>query len=193
MLKKVISGGQTGADITGLLVAKLFMLETGGTMPKGFKTLRGNRPLYAAYYGLVEDSNESYVPRTRKNVLDSDGTVRFAGNFESAGEICTLKAIKDYNKPYIDIDLTDPPEVDGFIEWLNSNNISILNVAGNAEQTYKSCAFRTEQFLIKAFFRMGLVAKLDVKQLLIGQRLSGDKVARTDSKEVIKHIFVSEK
>src|SRR5688500_14728345 len=108
-LRKIISGGQTGADQAGLFVAKRFGLETGGMMPRGFKTLTGPDPVLARLYGLTEHESDSYVPRTHYNASTSHGTIRLAGNFESRGEICTLKALKDHNRPYFDVDLTDPP------------------------------------------------------------------------------------
>lgn len=135
MIEKIISGGQTGADLAGLDVAKFFGLETGGCMPFGFKTLDGCRPEYSKIYGITAHSSSSYVPRTKQNVKDSDGTVRLAFNLESAGEKCTLKAIKSYSKPYFDVDLNDPPPILDLINWIENNKISTLNVAGNSEQT----------------------------------------------------------
>jgi len=41
-------------------------------------------------------------------VRESDGTIRLAFDFTSRGEKCTLTAIKDYGKPYIDVDLSNP-------------------------------------------------------------------------------------
>ena len=52
-IKKIISGFQTGADIGGILAAKRLGLETGGTMPKGFRTEDGPRPEFAELYGAV--------------------------------------------------------------------------------------------------------------------------------------------
>lgn len=135
MLRRVISGGQTGADIAGLEVAKQFGLETGGLMPFGYKALDGCHPEYKELYGVAADSSSSYVPRTRKNVKNSDGTIRLAFNFGSAGEKCTLRAIHDYDKPHIDVDLDDPRPVAEVVEWLNLFKIETLNVAGNAEET----------------------------------------------------------
>lgn len=43
MIEKVISGGQTGADVGGVLAARLHHIKTGGWMPKGWKTLNGAR------------------------------------------------------------------------------------------------------------------------------------------------------
>ena len=100
-LKKVISGAQTGADIAGLEVAKKFGLETGGLMPFGYKTQDGPKTEYREMYGVEMHQSSSYVPRTRANVRDSDGTIRLAFDFESRGEVCTKKAIDDYKKHFM--------------------------------------------------------------------------------------------
>lgn len=153
-LRKVVSGGQTGADIAGLEVAKKFGFETGGIMPFGFKTLDGCRPEYKDMYGLTAHNSSSYVPRTRANVRDSDGTIRLAFNLESRGEICTLKAIKDYGKSWIDVDFSSDSAkqaVKPVVEWLHRNEIEILNVAGNAEQTWAGTYEAALQYLERLF------------------------------------------
>lgn len=153
-LRKVISGGQSGADIAGLEVAKKFGLETGGIMPFGFKTLDGCRPEYKGMYCLTTHKSSSYVPRTRANVRDSDGTIRLAFNLESRGEICTLKAIKDYGKPWIDVDFSSnsaKQTIEPVVEWLYRNEIEILNVAGNAEQTWAGIHEAALQYLERLF------------------------------------------
>ena len=66
-LKKVISGGQTGIDQAGLEAAKLEGFETGGLMPKGFRTLCGKKPQFELLYNMSEDSSETYPPRTYAN------------------------------------------------------------------------------------------------------------------------------
>jgi Circularly permutated YpsA SLOG family len=43
---KIISGGQTGADQAGWRAAKACGLETGGWMPKGWKTELGCSPFF---------------------------------------------------------------------------------------------------------------------------------------------------
>lgn len=50
-LRRVISGGQCGVDVAALRAAKRAGLQTGGTMPRGWRTLDGPRPEYAAEYG----------------------------------------------------------------------------------------------------------------------------------------------
>lgn len=152
-VKKIISGGQIGADIAGLRAAKILDIETGGWMPKGFKTLDGNKPEYAKMYGMIELVTDDYPPRTRMNVVNSDGTVRFATNFNTYGEKATLREVHKANKPYFDIQpynsIYQPPFLD-FVKWIEENNVQVLNVAGNAD--YEIEVF-VESYLVKALMR----------------------------------------
>ena len=147
---KIISGGQTGADIGGLRAAEIVGIKTGGCMPLGFLTEQGKRPDYKERFGITEHYSPKYHLRTEINVVESDGTVRIAGNFHSRGEACTLRAIKKHGKPYFDVNVKNPPQVSKFIEWLTNNNVSILNVAGNAESTWPGTEEFAEQYIISA-------------------------------------------
>lgn len=141
MIEKIISGGQIGADIAGLRVGKALGLKTGGWMPLGFRTLTGDKPEYGDEYGMWEHSEHGYSPRTYLNVLESDGTVRFAYDFDSPGERCTLKAINSYSKPSFDVlihrhekhaDMLPNPVQ--FAMWLHEMKIKVLNISGNANE-----------------------------------------------------------
>lgn len=189
-LRKVRSGGQTGADQAGLVVARRFGLETGGVMPKGFKTMTGPRPDLAKLYGLVEHVSDNYVPRTYENARDSDGTVRLAGNFSSPGEICTLKAIKEYKKPYFDVDLADPPRVSDFVDWLTNNQIETLNVAGNAEETYLGAYQSSVNYLAEALFFAGLEMIVTEEDILSMLGLKGNMILYTEDRQIIDRVKV---
>lgn len=152
MIERVVSGGQTGADQGGLDAAVEFGLPTGGWIPKGFRTEKGaNRDLEKL--GLKETETDSYVPRTRLNARDSDGTIRIATDWKSRGEICTLKGIKDYKKPYIDVDPRNDfsQQVGEVIAWIGENDIRVLNVAGNRESKSPGIREFTVKFLLKVF------------------------------------------
>ena len=151
MLRKVISGCQTGADIAGLEVAKKFGLETGGNIPFGYKTLDGPKPAYKAMYGVKVHYSSSYVPRTRLNVQESDGTIRLAFDFTTRGEICTKRAIEDFKKPYFDVDLNDPPPISTVTNWIACHTIEVLNVAGNAEQSCPGTHEAASKYLEQLF------------------------------------------
>jgi hypothetical protein len=150
ILAQLRSGGQTGVDIASLRAAKSMGVPTGGTMPRGFKTLAGKKPEWAAEFGLTEDASAEYPPRTRANVRIADVTVRIAANFMTRGEVCTLKAIKDFGKPEgLDIGVrrvaglglvVDSDDIFRVAERIVALSRSlgrpvILNVAGNSEQT----------------------------------------------------------
>jgi hypothetical protein len=63
MLRKIISGGQTGADRAGLDFAIEMGLEHGGYVPRGRKAEDGR---VAERYNLVELGTSSYPARTQK-------------------------------------------------------------------------------------------------------------------------------
>ncbi len=72
MLKKIISGGQTGADQAALDAAIKLGIPHGGWIPKGRSTENGKLP---DKYKLKEMPTKSYPNRTEQNVIDSDGTL----------------------------------------------------------------------------------------------------------------------
>lgn len=164
-LVKVISGGQTGIDQSGLYAASYFGLETGGWIPKGFKTQDGNCPELREKYGLKEHSSEKYPPRTELNVSQSDGTVRIAFDFQSAGELATLRFIKKHKKPYFDVKVNnlkyieDKPPINEFCKWLIENKIKTLNVAGNSERTAPGINMWGTHFLMDVFNSLGIEVK----------------------------------
>lgn len=130
----ILSGGQTGADQAGLRAAKYLNIKTSGWMPKGFMTQDGPRPEFSKLFNVLEHSSPTYPPRTFTNVRDSDATIRFASDFESSGEKLTLKAITQYKRPFIDVDVKKPLHPNQVRLWLRKNNVKRLNVAGNAEK-----------------------------------------------------------
>lgn len=148
---KVISGGQTGADIGGLLLAESRGLETGGWMPYGWVTYDGSKPQYEERFGMKEHPSEGYVARTHANIRDSDGTVRFASDFSSPGEKCTLAGIKKFNKPHFDVHRDKAPDPEEMADWLRDNNIKVLNVAGNRESTSPGMAKFVQSYLAEVF------------------------------------------
>ena len=74
MVKKIISGCQTGADIAGIDAAIACGVPYGGWVSKGRKTEAG--PLPSRY--IVQEMPTSYYPkRIEQNVIDPDGTAIF--------------------------------------------------------------------------------------------------------------------
>jgi putative molybdenum carrier protein len=133
-LAKIISGGQSGADIGALRAGEALGIATGGAMPKGFRTEAGPRPNYAERFGMREISSRSYRSRTRQNVIDSDGTVIFSGPSLVAGSLLTERLCDALGKPCFVLDFpaaNDQRKL--FADWLAAHPIQVLNVAGNRE------------------------------------------------------------
>jgi hypothetical protein len=132
-LRKIISGGQTGADQAGLVAATLFHLETGGFAPDNFMTVHGSFLPLKTVYGLIEGG--SYPVRTEKNVRLADATIRFASNLKSPGELCTLRAINKHRKPYLDVQFpAKETTVTEVVDFIERHAVQVLNVAGNADR-----------------------------------------------------------
>lgn len=131
---KIISGGQTGIDRLGLEIGRELGLETGGTTTPGYYTENGPDTSLQEF-GVTEiapelqagrKGKEFYLPRTEQNVINSDGTVYFSTDEDSAGRIATQRFAKAHNKPF----LLNPTSQE-LAQWLVDNNIDTLNVAGN--------------------------------------------------------------
>ena len=130
MIKKIISGGQTGADRAALDVAIELNIPHGGWIPKGRKTEDGILP---DKYQLKEMPTGSYPKRTEKNILDSDGTLIISHGKLTGGSALTRKLAKKHERPWIHIDMDQAPIFDAaemVKSWIDRNNIQVLNVAG---------------------------------------------------------------
>jgi Circularly permutated YpsA SLOG family len=150
-LEQVISGGQTGADRAALIAARAVGIRTGGWMPKGYRAHDGDHPEFATLYRLQEMESHRYPPRTAMNVKESDGTLQFATNWESHGEVLTLLLCRRHEKPHFDVTPGGEIGPADVVEWILANNIRVLNVAGNAEQTSPGIQEWVEEFLGEVF------------------------------------------
>jgi len=130
MLKKIVSGGQTGADRAALDFAIKHKIPHGGWVPKGRIAEDGPLP---AKYKLTEMPTDGYTERTEQNVIDSDGTVIISRGKLTGGSAYTQKMAKKHNRPYFHVDLKQYEVLPAALEilsWLDDNNIKTLNVAG---------------------------------------------------------------
>jgi hypothetical protein len=155
-LRKIISGGQTGADEAGLMAARMIGLETGGIMPKGFRTENGSKPQFAEIYGVKEHWSADYRRRTEANVIRSDGTLIF-GRSSSRGSSLTIRICMENSKPFHIVQWQPAAgitirrcNIEAFRKWLNDNRIDTLNVAGNRESHNRGITIACCDFLVVA-------------------------------------------
>jgi WD40 repeat protein len=142
--KRIISGGQTGADTGALLAGRDLGIRTGGWAPKGWITENGPNPVLNQF-GLIQHSSPNYPPRTRMNCQDSDLTVIF-GDVKSAGTRLTIDICKSDDIPYL---LNpDSQELRTMCEDLN---VRVLNVAGNRASKDAGIEERVRKIVREAF------------------------------------------
>ena len=131
MIKKIISGGQTGADQAALDTAVKWNVPHGGWVPKGRLTEAGRLP---DKYNMQEMPTDSYSARTEQNVIDSDGSLIISHGPLTDGSKHTKEMSLKHNKPYLHIDLNEIDSSKAAVqvhEWITRLNIETLNVAGS--------------------------------------------------------------
>lgn len=160
---RVISGGQTGVDQAGLYAAAECGLDTGGYMPKGWRTQEGPRPEFADVFGMHEHFSPAYQPRTEWNVANAHATVILAKHFQSSGTLLTTNLCRKHNKPsvqvkwdagtfsHLPIELARVILYDKSVHERFGNDQFTLNIAGNAEATALGIFDATFAYLMVVF------------------------------------------
>jgi hypothetical protein len=130
MIKKIISGGQTGADRAALDVALKLQIPHGGWIPK---RRSGEESRLPAKYQLQEITTDSYPASIEKNVMDSDATVIISHGGLTGGCADTRKAAMKIGRPWFHVNLNKLPTFQAAIlieDWISKNGIEALYVAG---------------------------------------------------------------
>jgi hypothetical protein len=127
---KIVSGGQTGVDRAALDVALELALPCAGWCPRGRKAEDGTIP---AHYPLTETPTAVYAQRTEWNVRDADATLVLTRGQPSGGTALTIDVARRLGKPCLVIDLDKPPDAGSVRDWLKSQKVGVLNVAGPRE------------------------------------------------------------
>ena len=126
MVKKIISGGQTGADRAALDFAIKHQIPHGGWVPKGRLAEDGPLP---DRYALHEMPTNSYPARTERNVIDSDGTLIVSHGKLTGGSDLTRKFAIKHGRSWLHIDLNQTDHTDAAAkikEWIIQEEIEIL-------------------------------------------------------------------
>jgi hypothetical protein len=156
MIKKIISGGQTGVDRAALDAATKLAIPHGGWIPKG--RLTENGPLPPEYH-LTETLSSSYADRTEKNVLAADGTLIISRGPLTGGSQYTLEMAVKHNRHWLHIDLNQTAAFQAanvISDWIRKNEIAILNVAG-PRASKDPAIYRDTMGILESTYYLGLI------------------------------------
>lgn len=105
-------------------------IDVGGWCPEGRLAEDGVVPLR---YPVIELPRAGYRQRTKRNVIDSDGTAIVYFGQPTGGTELTIKFCITERKPYALIDaevFTTELAANKLCDFIEKNSIQILNVAG---------------------------------------------------------------
>ncbi|MBA1145559.1 putative molybdenum carrier protein [Ectothiorhodospiraceae bacterium WFHF3C12] len=129
-LERIVSGGQTGVDRGALDAALAARFPCGGWCPAGRRAEDGTIP---ADYPLTTLPRRDYRTRTRRNVLDSDGTVILRHGVLQGGTALTQRYCDELRRPCLTVD-AEAQDVEAAVRLLSRFverwAIRVLNVAG---------------------------------------------------------------
>lgn len=127
---KIISGGQTGADLAALDAAIALAIPHGGWLPRGRKTEAGRLP---EHYALQESNSPRYRDRTERNIVCADATLICSHGPLSRGSALTEALAIRHDRPFLHVDFElSPAEAATTLvqRWLDNIQPATLNVAG---------------------------------------------------------------
>ncbi len=143
-LDRIVSGGQTGVDRGALDAAMVLGIDHGGWCPRG--RLSEDGPI-AARYQLQETSSAKYWVRTRRNVVDSSGTLILCRGVLQGGTKLTHQLAQRFRKPCLIVDLSQGEDLESVRRWIEHHDIRVLNVAGPRESTSPGISRQTYRLL----------------------------------------------
>ena len=138
-------------DRAALDAALAIGLPCGGWCPRGRAAEDG--PIERRY-PLVETPQENPAQRTAWNVRDSDGTLILLRGRAAGGTALTIECAQQVGKPYLVIDMRQPPDISAIISWLVAQRISALNIAGPRESESPGIEAEAVEWLRELFRRV---------------------------------------
>jgi hypothetical protein len=150
ILKKVMSGGQTGVERAGLDSAIEAGIPVGGFCRKGRLAEDG---VISDSYPLQELETTDHI-RIERNVVESDGTLVLTKGSLSEGTMLACDYATLHLKPCLVVQFDEMMAIapSHVVRWIRGQQIAILNVAGPRESKFKNGIYREAfSFLGKVF------------------------------------------
>lgn len=159
VIKKIISGGQTGADQAALDFAIEQEIPHGGWITKGKMTERGALP---EKYQLKEMPGSIFPWNSRRmNILESDGTL-ILSHGDLNGDPAFARDLAESNgQPWIHVDLEKADTFEAardVISWIGRHGIKVLHVVG-PRASKDPRIYRSTREVLRGVFCLDLIRK----------------------------------
>ncbi len=181
MIKKIISGGQIGAEQAALDMAIKYNIPNGGWIQKGRKIQGG---ILAEKYKLEEMSDAGFKERIEKNIDNSDGTLIIShGNLTGSADY-SRKIANQYDQPCLHVNLKEVSvfQAASIINtWIIKNNIEVLNVTGS-RASEDPVIYKNSMSIVEGVIFLGLLGAKP-----------GEKLTDYDKMEYLKKLLVRPK
>jgi hypothetical protein len=152
VITKIISAGETGVDRAALDFAIRFGIAHGGWCPKGRRSESGR---ISGKYQLCETSSTGFSGCMAKNIGSSDGTLIISRGRPTSGTKLTVE-ICDHPgnaKPKFIVDVLQPLDTEGFLDFVRKHKIRTLNVAGPRNSKQRSIGKDAKRVLASFLLR----------------------------------------
>jgi hypothetical protein len=155
MLRKLVTGGQTGVDRGALDAALERGFPCGGWCPEGRLAEDGPLP---PRYPLHELPGGTTADRTERNVLDSNATLILAPGPLTGGTRLTRECSQRLQRPFLVIELNaerdsdsshEPSALERIRSFLRETDCEVLNIAGPRASEWRD-GYRMSVALVSA-------------------------------------------
>jgi len=131
MLKKIISGDQSGVEMAALDAALKLDIPHAGW---AYKRKRAEDGVLPEHYNLKTIDVPSYHDRLEKNIIDSDGTAILTHGQLIIGSKIIKDLAKKHNKSCLYVDLTECSlnhAISSIRKWIINNEIETVYFTGS--------------------------------------------------------------
>lgn len=147
-MTKIISGGETGADIGALVGASKAGVPTGGTASRDYMTEKGSQaPVLKASFGLIPHPSHLEADRVFENIKKADVTAIFTAAINCSEVDQVVKVCEKLNKKHIVIDAFAPTAAETFHSFVLETKPDCLNITGDKESKSAGIAITTSRII----------------------------------------------
>ncbi len=169
LIRKILSGGQSGVEAGAMDLALKMGLECGGWMPRGYR-FTGEPP--PVDYRLKETASSDFKEAVECNARDSNGTLLLTRGKKSARTKYAIQMALKHQKQLLHLDLAEYPifEAGSMIStWISMQFIKVVYVTGSSQDEDEDIYRMTQKALETALY-LGFV-KSGAHSLSAGRQL----------------------